>query len=99
MQRKKCKASKMAGAGLLTTVATVKNAFDSRHPIVTRTGASWSLSRSSNNFGHFSIQGTVQQSEGNILLSMSFSLDLDVKAFGERSQLLSCKALSFSSNP
>jgi hypothetical protein len=34
-------------------------------------------------------QGTVQQSESTILLSMSFSLDLAVKGFGERPKFLS----------
>jgi len=44
-------------------------------------------------------QGTVRQSKSTILLSMSFSLDLAVKSFGERSKFLSYKTLSFSSNP
>jgi hypothetical protein len=43
-------------------------------------------------------QGTIQQMESTILLSMSFLLDLAVKAFGERSKFLSYKTFSFSSN-
>ena len=46
-------------------------------------------SRSSNKFGHFFDQGTVQQSESTILLGMRFLLDLAVKCFRERSQILS----------
>jgi hypothetical protein len=44
-------------------------------------------------------QGTVQQLESTILLSMTFLLDLAVDVFGERSKFLSYKTLSFSSNP